>query len=217
MRAGLVLGLFALVLAGCGGAGREHGTATLWVTRDRGAHVLYAGKIPAGLDGIQAVERKLKVTTRYGGRYLQSIDGVAGSLTGQEDWFYFVNGVEGERSAVEVTLRPGDVVWWDYRHWTGSTMSVPVVVGAYPEPFLHGFPGKTSVVGSDRALVRRIAAEVHGVVNAKSVPRNYVVIGGRLPPQTVRIRRFRTGAMLELGTAAAERLARNPHALRYHY
>ena len=31
-------------------------------------------------------------------------------------------------------------------------MSVPVVVGAYPEPFLHGFAGKTSVVGADRKL-----------------------------------------------------------------
>ncbi len=141
------------------------------------------------------------MTTRYGGRYLQSIEGVSGSLSGQEDWFFFVNGIEGDRSAVEVTLRPGDVVWWDYRHWTGSTMSVPVVVGAYPEPFLHGFPGKTSVVGSNGKLAARIAAEVHGVVNAKSAPRNYVVIGGKLPPQTARIRRFRNGALLELGTA----------------
>jgi hypothetical protein len=217
VRARLVLGLFALVLAGCGGAGRGHGTATLWVTRDRGAHVLYAGKVPAGLDGIQSVERKLKVATRYGGRYLQSIDGVSGSLTEQDDWFYFINGIEGDRSAAEVTLRPGDVVWWDFRHWTGSTMSVPVVVGAYPEPFLHGFPGKTSVVGADRGLAARIAAEVHGVVNAKSTPRNYVVIGGKLPPETARIRRFRNGALLELGTAAAERLARDPQALRYRY
>ena len=49
------------------------------------------------------------MTTRYGGRYLQSIDGVSGSLTQQRDWFYFVNGVEGGRSAAEVTLHPGDV------------------------------------------------------------------------------------------------------------
>ena len=60
------------------------------------------GSVPAGLNGIQTVERKLKVTTRYGGRYVQSIDGVAGSLGGQRDWFYFVDGVEGDRSAAEV-------------------------------------------------------------------------------------------------------------------
>jgi len=216
VRTTLIVAL-ALVLAGCGGGGREHGTATLWVTRDRGAHVLYAGSVPAGLDGIQAVERKLKVTTRYGGRFLQSIDGVSGSLSDERDWFFFVNGVEGDRSATEVTMRPGDVLWWDYRSWSGSAMSVPVVLGAYPEPFVHGLPGKTSVIGADRKLAAQIAAQVHGVVNAKSNPRNYIVIGGTLPPQTARIKRFRNGALLELGTTVAERLARDPHALRFRY
>ena len=216
MRTTLVL-VLALVLAGCGGGGHGHGTATLWVTRDRGAHVIYAGSVPAGLDGIQVVERKLKVTTRYGGRYLQSIDGIAGSLTGQRDWFFFVNGIEGDRSATEVTLHPGDVLWWDYRRWSGSSMSVPLVLGSYPEPFIHGFPGKTSVVSSNRKLAARIAAQVHGTVNAVTTPRNFIVIGGKLPPQTARIKRFRSGALLELGTAVAERLARDPNALRYRY
>ena len=94
VRLAAVLAL-TLALAGCGGGGREHGTATLWVTRDRGGQVIFAGGVPAGLDGIQAVERKLKVSTRYGGRFLQSIDGISGSLTGQRDWFFFVNGIEG--------------------------------------------------------------------------------------------------------------------------
>lgn len=216
MRTTLVL-LLALVLAGCGGGGHAQGTATLWVTRDRGAQVIFAGSVPAGLDGIQAVERKLKVTTRYGGRFLQSINGISGSLTSQRDWFFFINGVEGDRSATEVTLHPGDVLWWDYRRWSGASMSVPVVLGAYPEPFIHGFPGKTSVVSSNHELALRIAAQVHGVVNNPTLPRNFIVIGGKLPPQTARIKRFRNGALLELGTAVAERLAQNPHALRYRY
>src|SRR3954452_4964987 len=94
VRQAVVL-LLALVLAGCGGGGRAHGTATLWVTHDRGGHVVPSAAVPAGLDGIQTVERKLKVTTRYGGRYVQSIDGVEGSLGAQRDWFFFVNGKEG--------------------------------------------------------------------------------------------------------------------------
>lgn len=208
-----VLGL-ALLLAGCGGSGRASGTATLWVTRDRGAHVLFSGSVPAGSDGIRTVERKLKVTTRYGGRYLQSVDGIAGSLAGQRDWFYFVNGVEGERSAAEVTVHPGDVLWWDFRRWDGATMHVPVVVGAYPRPFL-GQP--TSVVSADTALAAKIAAQVRGVVNAKTPVRNFIVIGGRLPADRVRIRPFRRGVVLELGTAVARRLAADPAALRYRY
>jgi hypothetical protein len=210
--AALVLAL-ALV-AGCGGSRRGHGTATLWVTTDRGAHVVFAGPVPAGSDGIRTVEGKLKVTTRYGGRYLQSVNGIAGSLAQQRDWFFFVNGVEGDRSAAEVTIHPGDVLWWDYRHWNGATMHVPVVAGAYPEPFL-GQP--TSVVSSDRRVAAKIAKQVHGVVNAKATLRNFIVIGGNLPPGAVHIKQFRKGFVLELGLAIAKRLAADPTALRYRF
>jgi hypothetical protein len=216
-RAALLL--LALAVAGCGGA-REHGTATLWVTRDFGANVIYAGKVGAGSDGIRTVEQKLKVTTRYGGRYLQSADGIAGSLGAQRDWFYFVNGVEGGRSAAEVKLRPGDVLWWDYRHWNGATMHVPVVLGAYPEPFLHGFdwvkPG-ASVVAADRSLATRIAKQVGGVVGHRATATNLILIGGKLAPDTARIRTFRKGVLLELGTGIARKLAADPTALRRRY
>jgi hypothetical protein len=216
VKPALVL-LLAFVLAGCGGNGRGHGTATLWVTEDRGAHVVYAGSVPAGLNGIQAVETKLKITTRYGGRYLQSVDGVSGSLGSQRDWFFYVDGVEGNRSAAEVRLHQGDVLWWDYRHWTGSTMHVPLVLGSYPEPFVRGYPGLTSVVGKDRAVVAAIAKQVHGVANAKRTPRNFILIGGKLAPDTARISPLRGGALLELGTATAARLAKDPTALRYRF
>jgi hypothetical protein len=113
-----------------------------------------------------------------------------------------------------------DVLWWDYRHWTGATMHIPVVLGAYPEPFLHGFewvkPG-ASVVSSDHALAKRIAAEVGGIVNAKGTATNFIVIGGKLAPDTARIRQFRKGVLLELGTAIATRLAADPTALRRRY
>ncbi len=214
MRRAAVFAL-ALVLAGCGGGVRGRGTATLWVTRDRGASVLYSGRVPAGLNGIQTVERKLKVTTRYGGRYVQSIDGISGSLAGQHDWFYFVDGIEGGRSAAEVTVQPGAVLWWDFRHWSPATMEVPAVVGAFPEPFLHH--GSTSVRAGDRGVARAIAREVHGVVAAAKPTRNQILIGGSVPPRAARIRPFRSGWTLELGSAIAARLARDPGALRYRF
>jgi hypothetical protein len=214
VKPALVL-VLALVLAGCGGGTREHGSATLWVTRDRGAHVVFAGSVPAGLNGIQTVERKLKVTTRYGGRYVQSIDGVAGSLGAQRDWFYFVDGVEGDRSAGEVRIHTGDVLWWDFRHWTAATMSIPVVAGAYPHPFVDG--GRTSIVAKDRTLAARIAREVRGVVGAKTALRNTIRIGFDVAPNHVAIRRARSGFELELGSAVARRLAADPTALRYRF
>ena len=214
MRRSAVL-LLALALAGCGGGGRGRGTATLWVTRDRGAQVLYAGSIPAGSDGIQSVERKLKVTTRYGGRYVQSIDGVDGSLDDQRDWFFFVDGVEGGRSAAEVHIQAGDVLWWDYRHWTPSTMSIPVVVGAYPHPFVDG--GSTNVVAANVALAKKIARQVHGVVNAKADAQSSIVIRASYPAAHVAIRMAGHGYVLELGVGAATQLAADEHALRYRF
>ena len=214
MRSAVVL-LLALVLAGCGGV-REHGTATLWVTRDRGSHVLFTGTVPAGLTAMQALERKRKVTTRYGGRFVQAIEGLQGSLTKRHDWFYFVNGIEGDRSAAEVRLHDGDVEWWDFRAWSGSSMSVPVVVGAYPEPFTRG---TTSVVavGAGAGVARAIAGQVHGVVRATKPTKNFIVISSRFKPGVARIKRFRRGVLLELGVVAARRLAHDRTVLRYRY
>jgi hypothetical protein len=131
-----------ILLAGCGGAGEEKGTATLWVTRDRGAEVLLDVQVDAGQTLMRALGSKVELETRYGGRYVQSIDGLAGSLADQRDWFWFVNGYEGDRSASSYRLRDGDVAWLDYRGWEREG-EARVVVGAFPEPFLHGYDGRT--------------------------------------------------------------------------
>lgn len=207
----LVLLMLALALAGCGG-GREHGKATLWVTRDRGTQVLYAGSVPAGLTAMQALERRMKVSTRYGGRFVQSIDGISGSASAQRDWLYFVNGVESGRGAAEVRLRPGDVEWWDYRSWRGAGISVPVVVGAFPEPFRHGFdwvsPG-ARVLGSGAAARKLQALVGRGP--------NVIVIDPGAAPGSAHASRSGSVVRLVLGTRAATRLAADPHALRYRY
>jgi hypothetical protein len=103
----------ALALAGCGGRG---GSATLKVTQDHGRAVLLKAQVPAGLTAMQALQRKANVKTSYGGRFVVSINGVASAR--QRDWFYFVNGKLGDRSAAEVRLQDGDVEWWDYRRWS---------------------------------------------------------------------------------------------------
>ena len=76
----------ALVAAGCGSTQAGSGRATVWVTRDRGAHVLHVGKVPAGVSAMQAVTRLGKVETKFGGRYLRSVDGFAEH--GRRAWFY---------------------------------------------------------------------------------------------------------------------------------
>jgi hypothetical protein len=219
----LALALLALVLAGCGGDARGAGEATLWVTRDRGAKVLFDGKVPAGLTAMQALDRKLDVATRYGGRFVQAIEGVEGDASRQRDWFYFVNGIEGDRSAAEVRLRAGDVEWWDFRSWR-TRMSVPVVVGAFPEPFLHGFdgirPGAT-VAGDDRGAARRLAALVGGSLRPAGFrganAGNVIGIASDIPPEAAYAERHGNSVRLVLGVRAARRLARDPSALRFRY
>jgi Domain of unknown function (DUF4430) len=130
------------LFAGCGGpGGGEEGTAQLWVTTDRGAEVLVDTEVEAGQTLMRALAGEADVETRYGGRYVQSIAGVEGSLDGQRDWFWFVNGYEGDRSAAAYRLRDGDVAWLDYRRWEQEG-EARVVVGSFPEPFLHGYEGR---------------------------------------------------------------------------
>jgi len=133
-----ILVLAVAALAGCGGD--TGGTAKLWITRDKGAHVILERRVPAGLTAMQALDRIAEIKTRYSGRYVQSINGISGSIAARSDWFYFINGYEADRSAAEYRLHDGDVEWWDFRSWR-TQMREPVVVGAFPEPFLHGYGG----------------------------------------------------------------------------
>jgi hypothetical protein len=146
----------AVALSGCGGSNAND--ATVWVTRDRGSVLVVSRSVPSGLTAIQAVERVADVDTSYGGRFVQGIDGVAGSASRQRSWFYFVNGIEADRGAAEYRVRAGDVIWWDYRSWKGAAMRQPVVVGAYPEPFVHGYAGHVRP-----AVVRYATKDAHAV------------------------------------------------------
>ena len=142
MRRGSLVALaLVLLLPGCGHERAGSGSASLWITRDRGATVLLVRTVPAGLTAMEALDRKADVSKRYSGRFVQSIEGVEGDISKRRDWFWFLNGIEADRSAADYRLRPGDVEWWDLRSW-GSRMREPVVVGAFPEPFLHGWDGK---------------------------------------------------------------------------
>lgn len=147
-----VLGALACVAAvalpaGCGlGEGDEQaGGATLRVTRDFGRAELGSADTDTLRDGgtvMRFLRSEFDVETRFGGGFVQSIDGLAGEgSSGRRDWFFFVNGIESDVGAAEYELSPGDRVQWDLRHWRAA-MRVPAIVGAYPEPFRSGIGGK---------------------------------------------------------------------------
>jgi hypothetical protein len=212
----LVALALALALAGCGEERTGSGTASLWVTRDRGAEVIHAATVPAGISALEALDRELDVETRYGGRFVQAVEGLEGSLGGQRDWFWYVNGLEGDRSAAEYELRPGDVGWWDYRSW-GSVMQVPVVVGAFPEPFLHGFGGEVppAVVVGRSPAAGRLARVIGGRV-AREAPDDANVLR-IVPGRGLRASRSGDRVVFTIGAADAPRLARDPDIARYRF
>jgi hypothetical protein len=149
--------LLSLALAGCGlGAGESaDGAATVTVTRDFGARGVGDGEqdpIPGGETVMRFLQRDFEVQTRYGGGFVQSINGIAGGdENGRSvDWFYFVNGILAEDGAAAHELQPGDRVWWDHRDWS-ATPDVHAVVGSWPEPFLSGEGGKKIPVRLDCA------------------------------------------------------------------
>ena len=137
----------ALLLGGCGiGPGEEQeGGAVIRVTRDFGHQEIGSTATKALHEDetvMRVMQSRFDVETRFGGRFLQSIDGVkGGGPGGMRDWFFFVNGVEAEVGAAEYELSPGDRVQWDFRDW-GTAMRVPAIVGAFPEPFLNGIDGR---------------------------------------------------------------------------
>jgi Domain of unknown function (DUF4430) len=136
----------ALAAGGCGfGAGAStSGGAHLEVTRDFGqqhgepATVAHVHESDTVMRFLRATHR---VETRYGGGFVQSVDGMAGDQARQLDWFYYVNGIEADVGAADFSLSSGDRIQWDLHSWRGA-MRIPGIVGAYPEPFVHGYRGK---------------------------------------------------------------------------
>jgi hypothetical protein len=132
------------LLAGCG-LGAGHGTThvTVTVTRGFGSRPVASAtrsKVPGSETVMRMLERSFRVSTRYGGGFVQSIDGLSGSAS-HLDWFYYVNGIEAAKGAASTPVHEGDEIWWDLHDWS-VTDSIPAVVGSFPEPFLHGEGGK---------------------------------------------------------------------------
>jgi len=173
--------LAALVATGCGlGPGADTGSVRLTVTEDFGARPVLAEEVDVKESAtvMRVLEGAAQITTRYGGGFVQSIDGTAGEQSGgrAQDWFFFVDGVESSIGAAESSLRGGERVWWDYRDWTAAS-HVPAVVGSFPAPLVGGYGGRQHPVsllcegGGAACDVAREALEAAGVALASGTPK----------------------------------------------
>jgi Domain of unknown function (DUF4430) len=156
--------------------------------------------------------RNARVTTRYGGGFVQSIDGRAGGQARGRpvDWFYYVNGSEAPSGAAGTRVHPGDAIWWDRHDWS-QTDHVPAVVGSFPEPFRDGLGGKRLPV---RVECEAAAARPCRIVTARlrraGAPAAVAALGTGTAPHTLRVL---VGSWSRLaGDPVASAIARGPAA-----
>ena len=191
--AGLVLTAATVAACGSSAAAPPSGprAAIVTVTRGFGQRTLSAARAAPGQSALMALRRVAHVSTSYGGRFVQAIDGLAGDRSHGMAWLYFVNGVQANVGAADYTLHPGDTEWWDYRYWN-DLIQVPVAIGAWPDPFVHGYGGKRPAVSvTGPACAARLAT-------ALRTAGAHVV--GRSSPFSVRVETFaRASAALSAG------------------
>jgi hypothetical protein len=159
---------------------------TVTVTRDFGRVRIDGARAAPGQSALDALRRTARVDTAYGGRFVEAIDGLRSDRSAGWDWLYFVNGVEADRGAADYHLHPGDREWWDYRYWS-VLIHVPVAIGAWPEPFVHGFDGHRP----DRVEVTGLpcSADIAGTLRAAGAH-----IAQRASDFTVRVETFSQAA-----------------------
>jgi hypothetical protein len=165
----------AVTLAGCGvglGPGRGTSDVSVTVTRAFGSAEIASitkSKVPGSETVMRMLERSFRVQTRYGGGFVESIDGQTGN-SAHHDWFYYVNGIEASQGAATTGVHQGDRIWWDLHDWS-ATDSVPAVVGSYPEPFVRGIDGKRFPTTLECATdVGTACKQVSAHLNAIGVP-----------------------------------------------
>lgn len=198
----------ALAAAGCGlGPGADVGAVELTVTREFGTVPVVDRSIEANESDtvMRLLEGSAEITTRYGGGYVHSIDGVEETERGGDpyDWFFFVDGVESPIGAAEYELRGSERIWWDYRDWL-ATNHVPAVVGSWPAPFADGYEGREYPValvcaggGAACGQVREALADA-GVEPAAGSPRGSIRI---LVGPWARLRADPAATLIEAGPA----------------
>ena len=213
VRAALAVAAVVLLCAGCGlGPGAGTRGVSLVITRQFGTRSvasLSKRNVPGSETVMRMLQRSFKVSTRYGGGFVQSIDGLAPSGA-RNDWFYYVNGVQAPQGAATTTVHAGDHIWWDLHDWT-ATDSIPAVVGAYPEPFVHGIGGKRYPVTIECAPAMEAACNtVSKELAAQHVPAAPQLLGTGSGPDTLGIV---VGTWSEIrGEVAAELIDYGPGA-----
>jgi len=150
--ASIILPLPLVILAACSSSPSERPATDMAVkiavTQNFGEKLIFEQSlnIKENTSALDALKQAAPVETSYGGGFVSGINGIrsryAGGVTAREDWFFYVNGLISNVGASDYVLQPGDTEQWDFHSWSLHSFT-PAVIGHFPEPFLHGYSGKT--------------------------------------------------------------------------
>lgn len=146
-----LLAVAALCACSAPSSEKEAGVITVRVvaTQNFGQELMFDETLEVlpGTSAMAALIKVAEVETAYGGGFVNAINGVRSGSTGSQsmkmDWFFYVNSIQASIGALDYELHDGDIQHWDFRDWSFHHF-IPAIVGDFPEPFRHGYGGKTS-------------------------------------------------------------------------
>lgn len=142
----LIVSLLAILPCGCQSQTPGEIAVRVIVTQDFGNELLLDEPVILnnGANALDALERVADVETKYGGGFIEAINGVRSQYsqtTVKKDWFFYINGMSANVGLMDYELSEGDVEHWDFHDWTFHAF-IPAIIGDFPQPFVGGYGGK---------------------------------------------------------------------------
>jgi hypothetical protein len=142
----LLVSLLAILPCGCQSQTSGEVEVRVIVTEDFGNGLLLDEPVVlnSGANALDALKRVADVETKYGGGFVEAINGVRSQYsqtTVKKDWFFYMNGMSANVGLMDYELSEGDVERWDFHDWSFHSF-IPAIVGDFPQPFVGGYRGK---------------------------------------------------------------------------
>ena len=150
--------LLAIVFCGCQPRPSDKIEVRVIVTQDFGNKLMLDEpvRIDGGGNAMDALIEVATVETKYGGGFVEAINGVRSQYSGtkvKRDWLFYINGTSASVGGRDYKLSDGDIEHWDFHDWSISAF-IPAIIGDFPQPFLGGYQGKTlpTIVAYDKGF-----------------------------------------------------------------
>ncbi len=116
----IVACLFAIPLSGCQSTPSGQIEVRVIVTQNFSQELMRDESVTLddGSTAMDALQQVANVETKYGGRFVEAIDGVRSQYPeANKDWFFYINDTLMNAGAAAYILHDGDVEHWDFHEW----------------------------------------------------------------------------------------------------